>query len=183
MAKYDWSQLEKEYILGNYKSVSSFLKEKGIKNNGTTRKYTTGWNTKRRQKEDKKKTKTIEKVTEKEAEKEAEKVIKVKDVANDLLLKIVLASNELNKHIAKNKSKKKTVVYNLLTNKPANETVEEKEVIKSYISIIDRKGLKELTSALKDINDIINNKQNDDENTQSLAEAIQKAYEEKLGDE
>lgn len=31
MAKYDWKQLEKEYILSDYKSVSSFLKDKGIK--------------------------------------------------------------------------------------------------------------------------------------------------------
>ena len=37
MAKYDWKQLEKEYILGNYKSVSSFLKDKGIKQNGSTK--------------------------------------------------------------------------------------------------------------------------------------------------
>ena len=43
MAKYDWKKLEKEYILGDYKSVSSFLKDKGINNNGTTRKHTLGW--------------------------------------------------------------------------------------------------------------------------------------------
>lgn len=36
MAKYDWKQLEKEYILSDYKSVSSFLKDKGIKQ---SRKY------------------------------------------------------------------------------------------------------------------------------------------------
>ena len=30
MAKYDWKQLEKEYISGNYKSINAFLKEKGI---------------------------------------------------------------------------------------------------------------------------------------------------------
>ena len=27
MAKYDWKKLEKEYILGDYKSVSSFLQQ------------------------------------------------------------------------------------------------------------------------------------------------------------
>lgn len=40
MAKYDWKQLEKEYILSNNKSVSSFLKDKGIKQNGSTKKRT-----------------------------------------------------------------------------------------------------------------------------------------------
>ena len=72
MAKYDWKQLEKDYILGDYKSVSSFLKDKGINNNGTTRKHTSGWKDKKRQREDKKATKIIEKVTEKEIEKEVD---------------------------------------------------------------------------------------------------------------
>lgn len=40
MAKYDWKQLEKEYILSDYKSVSSFLKDKGISINGSTKKST-----------------------------------------------------------------------------------------------------------------------------------------------
>ena len=63
MAKYDWKQLEKEYILSNYKSVSSFLNNKGIKNNGTTRKNTSGWKKKKRQKEDKKATEIIQHVS------------------------------------------------------------------------------------------------------------------------
>lgn len=40
MAKYDWKQLEKEYILSDYKSVSSFLKDKKISINGSTKKST-----------------------------------------------------------------------------------------------------------------------------------------------
>lgn len=182
MAKYDWKQLEKEYILSDYKSVSSFLKDKGINNNGTTRKHTSGWKDKKRQKEDKKATKIIEKVTEREIEKEANKIIQVKDVANDLLSKIVQANNELNMHIARNKKKTKTVEYNYDMCKPSKEIINEEEEIKSYIDIIDRKGLKELTSALKDINDILTNKNEEGNNGQSLAETIQKAYENKAGD-
>ena len=72
MAKYDWKQLEKEYILSECKSVSSFLKEKGIKPNGSTKKSTKGWKKKKVLKEDKKSTKIIEKVTEKEIEKEVD---------------------------------------------------------------------------------------------------------------
>lgn len=182
MAKYDWKQLEKEYILSGYKSVSSFLKDKGINNNGTTRKHTSGWKDKKRQKEDKKATKIIEKVTEREIEKEANKIIQVKDVANDLLSKIVQANNELNKHLAKHKTKVKAVVYDKKTSKTSKEVITEQEEIKDYISIIDRKGLKELTSALKDINDILTNKNEEGNNGQSLAETIQKAYESKAGD-
>lgn len=182
MAKYDWKQLEKEYILSDYKSVSGFLKDKGIKSNGSTKNRTKGWKNKKVLKEEQKSTKVIEKVLEKESEKEANKIIQVKDVANDLLSKIVQANNELNMHIARNKKKTKTVEYDYKCNKPSKEVINEEEEIKSYIDIIDRKGLKELTSALKDLNDILTNKSEEGNNGQTLAETIQKAYEEKAGD-
>jgi len=182
VAKYDWKQLEKEYILSDYKSVSSFLKDKGIKSNGSTKNRTKGWKNKKVLKEEQKSTKVIEKVLEKESEKEANEIIQVKDVANDLLSKIVQANNELNIHIARNKKKTKTVEYDYKCNKPSKEIINEEEKIKSYIDIIDRKGLKELTSALKDLNDILTNKSEEGNNVQSLAETIQKAYESKAGD-
>ena len=72
MAKYDWKQLEKEYILSDYKSVSSFLKAKGIKPSGSTKKNTKGWKGKKVLKEEQKSTKVIEKVLEKEIEKEVD---------------------------------------------------------------------------------------------------------------
>ncbi len=160
MAKYDWKQLEKEYILSDFKSVAEFLKSKKISRNGSTQKNTKGWNKKKVNKELKKSEKVIEKVIEKESEKEAKKIVEIKDVANDLLKKIVQANGELNMHIARNKKKTKTVEYNYECNKPSKEIIEEKEEIKSYIDIIDKKGLKELTSALKDLQDIlINNPQ------------------------
>ena len=182
MAKYDWKQLEKEYILSDYKSVSSFLKDKGISINGSTKKSTKGWKNKKVLKEEQKSTKVIEKVIEKESEKEANKIIQVKDVANDLLAKIIQANNELNMHIARNKKKTKTVEYNYDMCKPSKEVINEEEEIKSYIDIIDRQGLKMLSSALKDLNDILTNKSEEGNNGQSLAETIQQAYESKAGD-
>lgn len=146
------------------------------------KKVLNGWKEKKVLKEDKKSTKTIEKVIEKESEKEAQQIVDIKSIANDLALKIIKANSELNMHIARNKKKTKIVEYDYKCNKPSKETINEQEEIKSYIDIIDRKGLKELTSALKDINDIVNNKQNENNTTQSLAEAIQKAYENKAGD-
>lgn len=159
MTKYDWKQLEKEYILSDYKSVSDFFRNKNIPNNSRNRSNTKGWKEKKCQKSDSVVTKTIEKVIEKESEKEAQKILEVKDVANDLLKKIVQANNELNMHLARNKKKTKTVEYDYQCNKPSKETIEENEEIKSYVDIIDRQGLKMLTSALKDLNDILSNKE------------------------
>lgn len=94
--------------------------------------------------------------------------MKVKDVANDLLAKIVQANNELNKHIVTNKTKTKTVQYDYNCNKPKKETIEEKEEKISFIDIIDRQGLKMLTSALKDLNDIIGEKNSNNNEIEDL---------------
>ena len=173
MAKYDWKQLEKEYILSDYKSVSAFLKDKDIKNNGTTRKYTSGWKDKKRQKEDKKKTKTIEKVTEKEAEKEAQRIINIKSIANDLALNIIKANSQLETYIVKNKNKTKKVKYDYKVSKPSEEEITEKEEIETMEGIVDRQGLKMLTSALKDLNEIIgDNKETNKETLNRLDEVL-----------
>lgn len=164
MAKYDWKKLEKEYILSDFKSVSQFIKNKKIPYNGTTKAKTKGWTKKKRLKQDQKETRIIEKVIEKESENEANKIIQIKDVANELLSKVVQANNELNMHIARNKKKTKTVQYDYKCNKPSKETINEEEEIKSYMDIIDRQGLKMLASALKDLNDILSDKKENDTN-------------------
>lgn len=155
MAKYDWKQLEREYILGDYKSVSAFLKEKGINNNGTTRKRTSGWKDKKKQKEDKKTTKTINKVIEKESEKEAQKIADLKDIANELALNIIKANQQLETYIVKNKKKTKKVKYDYKVGKPSEEEVIENEEIETTNGIVDRQGVKMLASALKDVNEIL----------------------------
>jgi len=124
MAKYDWKQLEKEYILSEYRSVSRFIKSKEIPYNGTTKGKTKGWTEKKRLKQDQKATKIVEKVIEKESEKEANKIIKVKDVAIELIKKISDSTNKIE----------------------------------------ELKEIKQLTSALKDINDILGNEHQDNDN-------------------
>lgn len=147
MSKYNWQQLEQEFVTKDYKNVTEFLKEKNIPNNGTTRKYTKGWNATKRQKEDKIKTKTIEKVIEKQSEKESKKVLLVKDVANELLAKVSEAAQELR------------TMTDMFGNK--------------HDTIIQRSDLKKLTSALKDLNEIIGDGNDKDS---SFASDIEKAW-------
>lgn len=156
MAKYDWIALEEEYILSDYKSVSAFLKDKGINNNGTTRKRTSGWKDKKRQKEDKKATKTIEKVIEKQSENDANTAVKINDVAEELLKKVMEATSQLNIHVD---------MFG-----------------KQYTSIVDRSDVKKLTSALKDLKDIIPQKQEDEEDN-SFIEALNGKVEEICNEE
>ena len=151
MAKYDWIALEKEYILSDYKSVSTFLKDKGIRQTGNTNKQTIGWNDKRAKKEQKKSKKIVEKVIEKESEKEAKTIVKLNDVAEELLKKVMEATSQLNIHVD---------MFG-----------------KQYTSIVDRSDVKKLTSALKDLKDIIPQKQEDEEDN-SFIEALNGKVEE-----
>ena len=164
MAKYDWKQLEKEYILSDYKSVKEFLRNKNIKSTGNTNKQTKGWSEKKAIKEQRKSNKTVEKVIEKQSEKEAQQIADIKSIANELALNVLKANAELNKHIAKSKIKTKTVTYDSKALKPSKEVTKEQEEVNEYISIIDRQGLKMLASALKDLNEILANKKENDTN-------------------
>ena len=173
MAKYDWKQLEKEYILSDYKTVAEFLKDKNISRNGSTQKNTKGWNEKKVNKELKKSEKVIEKVIEKESEKEAQQIANIKSIANDLALTIIKANNQLETYIVKNKKKTKKVKYDYKVSKPSEEEITEKEEIETMEGIIDRQGLKMLTSALKDLNEIIGeNKETNKETLDKLDEVL-----------
>lgn len=154
MAKYDWKQLEKEYILGDYKSVSAFLKDKKINNNGTTRKYTKGWNEKKRQKEDKKATKIIEKTIEKETEKEVDINMRHYKIY-DSFLNVLEGSF------------RKPEEYMYLG-------MPDYDKLKKMVDVLEKaqKGQR-LAKGL--------DKENDNASTQSLADIIQKAYESKAG--
>ena len=180
MAKYNWEQFEKEFVLGSYKYVFEFLKEKNIKRGSSSQKYTKDWIQKKEQYQNKLATKTLEKVIEKESTVLANKIFNTRQMASDLGFKIEEAMGELNKYIAKSVHKTKTIKYDYETKKPSKETIEENEKIEEYFSIIDRKGLKELTSALKDINDILNASIGNNGNNESLADKIQKAYEKRI---
>lgn len=127
--KYDWKRLENEFILSDYKSVSAFLKNKGIKATGNTNKQTKGWNEKRAKKEQEKSRKIIEKVTEEESKKEAQQIVDINMVAKKLLNKTSEAIEQLNLHVDMFGNKKE--------------------------SIIDRGDIKKLSSALKDLYDIL----------------------------
>lgn len=75
-------------------------------------------------------------------------------ISDSLLDKIEKSITELDRCIVKSKEKTKTVEYDYETKKPVNEIVEEKEDIQIIEGMIDKMGLKQLVSTLKDIKDI-----------------------------
>lgn len=79
---------------------------------------------------------------------------RILSISDSLLDKIEKSISELDRCIVKNKEKTKTVEYDYETKKPINEVVEEKEEIQIIDGMIDKGGLKQLVSTLKDIKDI-----------------------------
>lgn len=155
MAKYDWKQLEKEYVLGNYKSVSAFLKDKGIKQNGSTKNRTKGWKSKKVLKEERKSTKIIEKTIEKESEIEADLNVRHLKLYDDFL------------NILEQSFKQPTQFYYL--------GMPDYDKLKKMIDILEKaqKGQRLAKGLDKESNNNV---------AQSLAEAIQEAYDKKVGD-
>lgn len=154
MAKYDWKQLEKEYILSEYKSVSSFFKDKGIKNSSYVRNNTKGWKEKKRQNTDKKVTKIIEKTTEQEIKQEVDINMRHLELYSKFL--DILDGSFSNPE-----------QYMYLG-------MPDYDKLKKMIDILDKaqKGQR-LAKGL--------DKESDNNIVQSLAETIQKAYEQKVG--
>ncbi len=154
----NWTKIRNEYINGNisYRKLAekhgvSFHTLKGIATEE-------GWFEKRKEQKEKIRTKTEQITAEKLAEKEANRLLRISDAADKLLAKIEEATEQLDQFIITNKVRQKEVKYvssKAGYGKPSKEIikeVEDKRVVKA--DHLDRMGLKQLASALKDLKDI-----------------------------
>lgn len=85
--------------------------------------------------------------------KRAERIYKLADA---LLDKLEVAIGELNQQLAKETVRERDIIYGNKKNPTlrTKETVKETETITAYRTIIDRHGLKEISSALRDLKDV-----------------------------
>ncbi len=79
---------------------------------------------------------------------------RILDISDKLLDKIEKSILEIDRCIIRTKERTKNVEYDFDLKKPINESVEEKENIDIIEGMIDKMGLKQLVSTLKDIKDI-----------------------------
>ena len=158
MVKLNWAKIKSEYVNG-YISQRKLAEKHGIpyqtlRDRATKEK----WNDRRKKQREKIGEKTEQKAAEKLAEREANRLIRISDAADRLLAKIEEATEQLDQFIVTNRIKQKEVKY--VTDEAGYGKV-EKEVVKEGESKkvvkadhLDRVGLKQLTSALKDLRDI-----------------------------
>lgn len=154
----DWLKIRSEYINGNisYRKLAekhgvsfSTLQEKASKEK---------WFDKKKAQQVKIEEKTRQKTAEKLAEKEANRLLRISNAADRLLQKIEEATEQLDQFIVENKIKQREINYvqnEAGFGKPKKEVVKEvtdKRIVK--VDHLDRLGLKQLTSALKDLKEI-----------------------------
>lgn len=148
----DWQAIKTEYITTDtsYRKLADKygVHYKVIANRGKDEK----WGELRTQHRDKTLTKTLDKISNKKADKMA----RIDDLADQLLEKIEKAITELDLQLYRHTDKTKTIEYNneLRPDKPTKEIIHEEEKLLEAKSIVDRQGLKQIASALKDVKEV-----------------------------
>ena len=148
----DWNEIKTEYITTDtsYRKLAEKygLNRTLIANRGKTEK----WPEMRRQHRDKTLSKTLDKI----ALKQAAQIARFDAVAEKLLQKLERAVEELDIQIVRKSEKVKEIEYNNAEKpgKRTKEVIHEKETVQSMTSIIDRQGLKQIASALKDLKEV-----------------------------
>ena len=152
----DWQAIKTEYITTDtsYRKLAEKygIHYKVISERGKDEK----WVELRSQHLDKTLTKTLGKISNKQADRQADKIARIDDLADKLLEKLEQAITELDLQLAKHTDKTKVIEYNndLRPDKPTKETIHEEEKLLEVKSIVDRNGLKQIASALKDIKEV-----------------------------
>ena len=148
----DWNKIKTEYVTSDtsYRLLAEKYGVSRVQIGNVGKKE--GWVELRRQHLDSVLTKGLEK----ETEKAANRLARVNDLTDRLLDKIDRAIMELDLQIARNVTKTKVIEYNndLRPDKPTKEIVEEKESVEEISTIVDRQGLKQIASALRDIKEV-----------------------------
>lgn len=148
----DWQAIKTEYITTDT-SYRKLAANHGVHYQAICqRSKAEGWIAQREQYRNDTITKTINKISDKQAD----KMSRIDDLADLLLEKLEQAIAELDLQLYKHTDKTKEIEYNNehRPDKPTKETIHEEEKLIEVKSIVDRQGLKQIASALKDIKEV-----------------------------
>lgn len=150
---FDWTKIKSEYITTDKSSYRKLADKYGIPL-GTLckRAKRENWPELKQRSYDKKVTKTIASVEDKQVK----KIERILSITDKLLDKIERAVDELDIQLCKKVEKVKEIEYNNYDrpDKPTKEVVHESEEVSEVRSIIDRKGVQELASAIKSLKEV-----------------------------
>lgn len=150
--KPNWEEIKTEYITTDTTYQSLADKYKIRMQTIAERSKEEGWRAERK----KHKEKIVKRAVKKSEKKEADRLKRILRAGDRLLAKLEKAINELDIQICKEVEKTKIIEYKNAErpDKPTKEIVEEKEKVKEYKTIIDRRGLQQLANALNSLRDV-----------------------------
>ena len=149
----DWKKIKAEYITEEKSSYRKLAKKYDVSLSTITfRAKKEQWPELKKQHYNKTVSKTVEKI---EANQVA-KIEKILTIADKLIDKIEKAVDELDIQLCKSVVKVKDIEYenDIIPDKPTKESIVEKESIEECKTIIDRKGVQELASAIKSLKEV-----------------------------
>lgn len=152
----DWKAIKTEYITGDI-SYRKLAEKHRISFSSLEKKARAdGWAEQKRQYCDKLATTVVTELGKKDVKKTVDKLKRVSDLTDKLLDKLEKAIEELDTQFVKDVVRTKTIEYSnkLRPDKPTKETIHEEEKIIEVRTIIDRSGLKAISSSLRDIKEI-----------------------------
>jgi transposase-like protein len=182
----DWLTIRNDYISGggSYRKLAekygvsfSVLKDKAVSEK---------WKDAKDAHKLKIRTKVEQKLVDVAVKQELSRAVRLLTISDELITKIEQAVSELDMVQVTNKKKTKVIEYNNYErpDKPTKEIIDEQEEILSVQSIIDRKGLQLVATALKAVWDMTAGENDStDENDDGFLDALNGTAEEDWSDE
>lgn len=152
----DWLAIRNDYINGGG-SYRKLAEKYGVPFGSLrSRAEKENWPEQKKEQLHKISTKTAQKTAEAIVKKEVKRAQRMMEIHDQLLDKLEQAVSELNIAQVTNKKKTKVIEYKngKRPDKPTKETITENEEILAVSSIVDRKGLQQISLALKALWDI-----------------------------
>ena len=148
----DWKTIETEYVTTDI-SHKRLCEKYGICRSTISKKASEeNWTEKRNNY----RAKTVAKSVDAISNKQANKLARIDKLTDQLLNKLEQAITELDLQLYEHTDKEKIIEYNneLRPDKPTREVIHEEKKLLEARTIIDRQGLKQIASALKDIKEV-----------------------------
>ena len=151
-----WIEIEHEYVTDIRKKPCT-LEELAAKHNiaiGTVEKYSMQHEWSEKRKEYKKSIQ--QKALEKSADKDADRIVRLLEIADMATNKAERAIKELEQYVVRDKKRTRTVEYkdDKAIGKPTKEVIDDTEHVRMEMGPVDRMGLSQVTSALKNIKEL-----------------------------
>lgn len=150
---FDWKKIKAEYVTADKSSYRKLAEKYGIPL-GTLYKRAKreNWVVLKKQSGDR----TVAKQISVIESKQVDRMKRIQDITDKILDKIEKAVDELDIQLSKDVVKVKEIEYNNLDrpDKPTKEVIHEEEKVIEIRTIIDRKGIQELSNAIKNLKEV-----------------------------